>query len=168
LNNSESLLRHLLKALQAPIEDSYLARKGKISTRELTRRAKAAGTRRAATHHEQIELERAKESLQGCRTICNWLIAEGTPGSYGKQIVDETRCLFAKAEQDGKFPKGAAPTDMPTPEIIQRCQPAEVKNDSSFIARYVWWLALWIFYSMTDVIVRDHALELALETQWKR
>jgi len=169
LNNSESLLRHLLTALQAPIEDRYLARQGKISTRELARRAKVAGTRSATKHHEQIELERAQRALQGCRTICNWLAAEEMPGSYGEQIVDEARRLFARAEQDRKFPKGAAPTDMPTAEIIQRCRPAEAKNNStSFIARYAWWLALWVFYSMTDAIARDHALQLALERQWGR
>ncbi len=104
LNCSETLLRHLLKALQAPVEDRYLARKGKISTRELARRSKAAGTHRDAKQHEQIELERAQGALQGSRTICNWLAAEGMRGSYGEQIVDEARRLFAKAEQDGKFP----------------------------------------------------------------
>jgi hypothetical protein len=78
--------------------------------------------------------------------------------------------LFAQAEQNGKFPPGAAPTDMPTEQIIQRCRPAEVKNDAgaTFIVRYAWWLARWTFYAMTDIDVRDRALELALEKQFKR
>jgi len=45
LHVSESLLRHLLQALQAPIEDRFLAQKRNTSTNELVRRAKAAGTR---------------------------------------------------------------------------------------------------------------------------
>src|ERR1035437_10183374 len=57
LHVSESLLRHLLQALQAPIEDRYLAHQGKISTNELVRRARAAGIRRTGMHRESLQLE---------------------------------------------------------------------------------------------------------------
>jgi lambda repressor-like predicted transcriptional regulator len=44
LSCNESLLRRLLKAIQAPVEDQLLARQGTITTNELIRRAKAAGS----------------------------------------------------------------------------------------------------------------------------
>ncbi|MFZ1085603.1 MAG: hypothetical protein WAN35_11620 [Terracidiphilus sp.] len=169
LHLSESLLRHLLCALQALPEDRARARRGEISTNELVRRSKAAGTRRTSPHREAREFERARVALQKCQTICDWLAAENMSGPDGEQIVDEARRLFAKAGQDGRFPPGAAPADMPTEQIIQRCRPAELKDDSvSFIARYAYWLALWTYYSMTDVNVRDQALALALEKQFRR
>jgi len=169
LNCSASLLRHLLETLQAPHVDRLLARQYNISTNELVRRARAAGMRRSNMHREAREFERKQAARQGCSIICNWLTDEGIAKSYGEQIVDEARRLFAQAEQTGKFPKDAAPLDMPTEQIIQRCRPAELKSDSmSFIARYAWWLARWSFYAMTDVSVRDRALELTLEKQWAR
>jgi transposase-like protein len=169
LNCSEPLLRHLIAALQAPPADRFLARQGEISTNELVRRSKAAEIRRSSTHREAREFERIRASRQGCKTICGWLADEQVSGPYGEQIVDEARRQLANAEQDGKFPSGAAPTDMPTAEIIQRCRPAELKNGStSFIARHAWWLARWSFYVLTDPWVRDQALELALNEQFKR
>jgi lambda repressor-like predicted transcriptional regulator len=48
LNRSESLLRHLLAALQAPPAHRNLARQGKISFNELVRRSKAEGVRAPA------------------------------------------------------------------------------------------------------------------------
>ncbi len=45
LQLSESLLRHLLQALQAPASDRDLAQQGKITTNELVRRAKAIHVR---------------------------------------------------------------------------------------------------------------------------
>jgi hypothetical protein len=169
LNCSDSLLRRLLCALQALPEDRYLARKGKISTNELVRRSKAAGIRRSSMHREAREFERAQAARQGCRTICDWLAAEQVSGPYGEQIVEEARRLFAQAEQDGKFPPGTAPADMPIAQIIKQCRPAELTNDSiTFIAWYARWLARWTFYAMTDSWVRDTALELALSEQFKR
>ena len=169
LDCSDSLLRHLLAALQAPPADRLLLRQGKISTNELVRRSKAAGIRRSSMHREAREFERAQASRQACRTICGWLAAERISKPYGEQIVDEARRLFAQAEQDGKFPPGAAPADMPTAEIINRCRPAELKTDAfSFIARYAWWLTRWTYYAFTDISVRDTALDLALDKQFTK
>jgi len=169
LNCSESLLRHLLAILKALPEDRYLARQYRISTNELVRRARTAGIRRSSMHREARAFERAQAARHGSKMICDWLADEGISSSYGEQIVDEARRLFAQAEQTGKFPPGAAPADMPTREIIQRCRPAELKSDSiSFIARYAWWLALWTFHAFIDSWVRDRALDLALERQWGR
>jgi len=146
-----------------------LLRQGKISTNELVRRSKAAGIRRTAMHRETREFERTQASRRACKKICDWLAAEQMSGPYGEQIVNGARHLFAKAEQDGKFPKDAAPTDMPTAEIIKRCRPAELKTDAiSFVARHAWWLARWAYYAFTDTSVRDTALDLALDEQFRR
>ena len=169
LDCSDSLLRHLLAALQAPPADRLLLRQGKISTNELVRRSKAAGIRRTAMHRKTREFERTQASRRACKKICDWLAAEQMSGPYGEQIVNGARHLFAKAEQDGKFPKDAAPTDMPTAEIIKRCRPAELKTDAiSFVARHAWWLARWAYYAFTDTSVRDTALDLALDEQFRR
>ena len=47
LHLSESLMRHLILALRAPLEDLCLARKGIISTNQLTRNAREARTHRS-------------------------------------------------------------------------------------------------------------------------
>lgn len=169
LNVSESLLRHLLQALQAPIEDTLLAHKRNTSTNELVRRAKAAGIRRSSMHREALEFERTQASIRGCKTICNWLAAEDVPASYGEQIVEEARRTLAIAEEKKTLPRDAAPPDMPTATIIQRCRPAEPRTDAvSFIAWFSHWLALWAAYSMTDSWVRYKAIEMALELRIRR
>ena len=169
LHVSESLLRHLLKALQAPIEDRFLAQKRKTSTNELVRRARTEGIRRSNMHRETVEFERSQASLKGCRTICNWLAEQRISGSYGEQIVEEARRTLAIAEENKTLPRDAAPHDMPTATIIQQCRPAEPKTDAiSFVAWFARWLALWTAYSMVDSWVRYKAIELALETQFKR
>jgi hypothetical protein len=169
LNVSESLLRHLLQALQAPPEDRCLAHQGKISTNELVRRAKAAGTRRTGMHREALELERAQASQKGCRSICDWLAAEEISGPSGVQIVGEARRQLATAEETNQLPRDAAPPGMPTAMIIQRCRPAELETDAiSFVTRFAHWLSLWAAYSMIDSWVRYKAIELALEKQLRR
>jgi lambda repressor-like predicted transcriptional regulator len=169
LHLSESLLRRLLCALQALPEDRYLARKGKISTNELVRRSRAAGIRRSSMHREAQEFERAQAACQGCRTICDWLADEGISSSYGEQIVDETWRQIAMAEWTGKLPHHLVPPDMPAEEIIQRCKPPETAiEEFSFPAFYALWLARWAHCAFTDAWVRDTALDLALNEQFKR
>src|ERR1035438_7742670 len=73
LHLSESLLRHLLQALQAPACDRDLARQGKISTNELVRRAKA-GLRRSVKRRETSVLDRAQETREATDLICDWLL----------------------------------------------------------------------------------------------
>ena len=73
------------------------------------------------------------------------------------------------AEEKKRLPRDAAPADMPTATIIQRCRPDEQRNDEiSFVAWFAHWLALWVAYSMTDSWVRYKAIELALEKQFRR
>lgn len=140
LGFSESHLRRLLQALQAPPEDRSLARQGKLSTNELVRRSKAAEIRRATEQRQALELDRNRASIQGCRAICDWIGTEELSGPAGAQIVGEARC-----------------------------RPAEPYADaSSYIAWFARWLSLWAAYSMTDSLVRYKAIELALEIQLRR
>ena len=167
LGFSQSLLRHLLQALQAPPEDRLLARKGKISTNELVRRYKAAEILRTAKRQEALQSQRIRKTALGCTAICAWLAQEGFRGAYGEQIIIEAQRDLANAEQAGKLPPGVAPVGMPVTEIIRRCRPAELKTDAlSPIAWFGHWLALWAFYSMPDPAVQYHALELAFEKQF--
>jgi len=63
LNCSASLLSHLLQAAQAPFEDRALARQGLLSTRDLVRRARSTGIRRANRHREEIAFEKERRNI---------------------------------------------------------------------------------------------------------
>ena len=169
LNCNESLLRRLLKAIQAPVEDQLIARQVKITTNELIRRAEAAGIRRTANEHEALDLERTQNALRGSKAICAWLVQERVSGGFGEQILCEAQRLLADAEQTNRFPHGAAPLDMPVEEIIQKCKPEGPTTDAvDLVARFAFWLALWAYYAITDSNVRYRAFELALNAQFKR
>lgn len=124
LNCSESLLRRLLKAVEAPIEDCLLGRRGKISTNELVRRAIAAEIRGTAKKQEEQQLEGTQAAIRGSKAICAWLLKEHVSGGLGEQILCEAQRQLAEAEQTNRLPLGAAPADMPFEEIIRTCKPA--------------------------------------------
>jgi lambda repressor-like predicted transcriptional regulator len=169
LNCNESLLRRVLKAIQAPIEDQLLARLRAISTSELIRRAEAAGIRRVANEHEALEFERTENAVRGSKAICAWLVKERVSGGYGEQILCEAQRQLAEAEQTNKFPLGAAPAGLPVEEIIRTCKPAGPTTDAvNLVARFAYWLALWAYFAITDSNVRYRAFELALNAQFKR
>lgn len=169
LNCSDALLRRLLMAIQAPVEDLLLARQGAISTSELLRRAKAAEVRRTANEHEALEFERAEDAVRGSKAICAWLVQERVSGGFGEQILCEAQRQLAEAEQTNKFPKEVAPADLPVEEIIRKCKPAGPTTDAvDLVARFAYWLALWAYYAITDSNVRYRAFELALNAQFKR
>ena len=166
---SESSLRHLLKAAQAPPEDQLLASQGKVSRNELVRRAKAAEADREVKKLEALERKRAQASLVGCMAICDWLRSEGIPGAYGEQIICAAQRQLAIEEENNWLPSAAPPPGMPTAEIIQKCRPTERKEDGiSSIVRFTRWLVLWAYFSMTDSLVRYNALEQAHDKQFKR
>jgi hypothetical protein len=168
LNCSESNLRHLLKDIQAPVEDRSLARQGKISTNELVRRGSAAGIRRTAKHREAIEFERTQASVKASKIICDWLAQENLSGGYGEQILCEAQRHIADAEQANQPPKDAAPADMPVDQIIQKCKPGPANDADNLVARFAYWLARWAYYAITDSDVRYRAFELALNARFKR
>jgi len=123
LNCGESLLRGLILAIRAPVEDRLLAHWGKISTNELVRRAKVAEIKSAAKEHEATEFERTQASIRGSKTICDWLIQEKWSGGFGEQIFCEAQRKLALAERTNQFPKDAAPAAMAVVEIIRRPRP---------------------------------------------
>jgi lambda repressor-like predicted transcriptional regulator len=63
LKRSPSLLRHLLKTLQAPRVDQLLARNGKLTTNQLVRRAEAAEISLATKQREAEAVKRTQASL---------------------------------------------------------------------------------------------------------
>jgi len=138
LQMGESSLRRLLVALDAPIADKFLARKGKLTTNELVRRSKAAGLKRVALHREEIALEQAREALKAAGTICEWLRNKGVGGSFGEQIIERSQ------------PKRA------------------IDDNADPINWYHEWLCRWAFFAFPDPEVRDTALDKALQAQWAR
>jgi len=169
LQVSESLLRHLLHALQAPSSDRVLAKQGEITTNELVRRAKAAGLRRDAHQREAIELERAKAARKAADVICDWLAREHLPGSYGEQIIEAVRREFAKRQLAGGLPQRPKGIEITTKELIERCRPKRpIDDNAAFIGWYHEWLCRWSFFAFSDDDIRDTALDLALQKQWDR
>jgi transposase-like protein len=163
LNCSPSLLRQLDQAAQAPPLDQMLARKGDISTRELVRRSKAVKVQRAAKERQAAESKRMQAAQQGSKTICDWLEEEKLWPAHGEAIVDETRMILFGAERYGTLPQGPPPPpSTPVEEIIRRCRPKPETVESSDVARYAHWLAVWAYYAFPDTVVRDRALNLAL------
>lgn len=166
---SPSLLRHLLEALEAPKTDQLLARAGKLTTNQLVRCAKAARVSQEAKESESLKLKRTKESIDGCRAICDWLISEGRQGSYGERIILEAQRFLATGELTGRLPPGAKPAGMALTELIRRSRPPELKTDEiELMAWFGFWLARWAYYLMPDSSVRYRAIELAYDKQFGR
>jgi len=165
LHKSESSLRHLLIALDAPAQDRALARRGEISTNELVRRSQAAGLRRAARHREEVELERARQIRKAADQICTWLAGIGLSKPNCEMIVDEVRRKFYTIAPAP--PTRPAPSDLTVEQIIERTRPPERKDDSiDILNHFILWLLRWSFFAFPDPLIRDHALDIALERMW--
>lgn len=96
LGRSASLLRNLDKAAQAPKEDLDLARKGQISTRELTRRSKAAAIQRAANDKETLNKSRIRRAHSAAKVICKWQEEQQLWPAHGQAIIEEARIILAR------------------------------------------------------------------------
>ena len=167
LHKPDSSLRRLLLMLDAPIEDKLLFRQGKITGNELVRRSRAAGLRYAARHREEIELERARQTLKASDHICKWLLQTQMNGPNSEMIVDEARHAFHAMAEAGLRPAGVAPPDTTVTKIIEKTRPPELKDDSIDIAGwFAQWLCRWTFFAFPDQDMRDDALDLALQRQW--
>jgi transposase-like protein len=165
LHLSESLLRHLLQALQAQASDRVLAQKGKISTNELVRRARAASLFRSPDN-KALELERVRETSEAANTICDWLAERGQQGSYGKQILKEVRHEFASRELNGSLPPCPKHAETPLHKIILRSKPDRPIDDNATAIRWHHeWLFRWTYHALPDKDIRDAALDLALQMQ---
>ena len=168
LDCSPSLLGHLLLARKAPLQDQLLARQGKISTKELVRRARPEQARLAARDGKALEAKRTKEAQKGCKLICDWLAQTGHSWSVGESIVDEARRILARAEQEGALPRQDTPPKLPVEEIIDRTVPPKsFSGDAGYPWWFAQWLARWAFVVIPDRLVRHKALNLALDKQVK-
>ena len=165
----ESTVRNLLLTLRAPAEDQLLARHNQISTRELIRRGKAATLKQKVQHQAVFERQRNEAARKGAVNICDWFLEIGFTGPTCEQIVEEVRREFSYREQDGNLP--AHPLqELPTLQtLIERSRPkGPIPNDPSVVSWYALWLYRWTFFAFPDSVVRDEALDIALQKQWKR
>jgi hypothetical protein len=169
LHLSEPLLRHLLQALQAPACDRDLAQRGEISTNELVRRAKAASLRRSPDHNEALELERVRETRIATDLICDWLLQTDLFGPAREMIVKEVQREFLSMKETGYRPSLAAPSNIPTSQIIKRTKPPALTDGRiDIVTRFAKWLCRWSFFAFPDEEIRDAALDLARQKQLGR
>ena len=165
----ESTVRNLLLTLRAPAEDQLLARHNPISTRELIRRGKAATLKQKVQDQTAFERRRTEAARKGAVDICNWLREIGFTGPTCEQIVEEVRREFGQREQDGNLPAHPLEKRPPLQTLIERSRPkGPIPNDASAVSWYAQWLCRWTFFAFPDSVVRDEALDIALQQQWKR
>ena len=158
LGCSEALLRHLSHAGRAPLADRNLANQGKINTKELVRRSIAA----QKIARQKVQDSEAKKL---CKSICQWLEAEGFPAVHSERIIDEARRELFYAECSGGIPK-SAPKDVPLEDVILRSRPPKVEFDEiSEIAWYAMWLVRWVCFAEPRSLMRDRALGMALNSE---
>jgi hypothetical protein len=173
LDCSLTRMRQLNVAAEASKEDLQLARDGKISTRELVRRSKAAAKRRK-TDQEEVErkaiaLKRAEDARCGSKLIYDWLEEKGLSGAHGESVVNEARHILAKAELSGTVPKPTLLSQgLSIAEIIQRCRHLiPTDPDPKEVWLYPDWLARWALEAFPDIVTRHEALGIALGEQIK-
>jgi len=167
LNCSASLLRHLNLAAQAPPLEQVLARQGRISIRELARRAKDNLALRADKEHKALERQRMQACQDVCRSICDWLAQERLFKSDGELIINDSRRQLADAEASGQLPPHPpAPLGSSMETIIERLRPPRPVDDGIVpLAWYAAWLMRWVYFALPDSLSRHQALGLALKNQ---
>jgi hypothetical protein len=170
LGCSPSLLRNLDKGAQASAADLELARKRKISVRELVRRAQAAEKQHAEKDKQALDQKQTEAAQKAAITICEWLEEHQLWPAHGENIVDEARRILAHAEYVDQLPKcSPPPSDMPTTQIISRTKPpVSVNPEPESVGWYADWLARWAYFAFPDPVVRDRALNIALHDQVRR
>ena len=116
-------VRDLYLAASAPVADRLLARQGKISSRELTRRARAAKAASETQLRASAEAKRAKEAEAGCKLICKWMQQQELSAVHGENVVGEARRILALHERTGTLPSYSAPKGTPVAKIIEVTRP---------------------------------------------
>jgi len=166
LKVSESLLRHLVIALDASAEDRVLARQGKISTNELVKRSKVAKQRRADKIREETTNKQEDQAQTACAQICRWLVSERIFGGNAEQVIDEVRLHLFWAESQGRLNQPMKKPNASVFRIIELSKPKfSMDENAGFITWYAAWLYRWTVWSFVDPLVRDKALDLALQRQ---
>ena len=80
--------------------------------------------------------------------------------------MNEARRELFQGECAGELPQREWAKDLTVQEIILRSRPRELEiDDVSAIAWYAIWLTRWAYFSISDTVVRDRALGLALNKQ---
>ena len=169
LGCSATRIRNLIAADRAPLEDRFLARNGEISTRELLRRSKQAEAKRKAKDGAVLDKKRTTDAQKGAKVICEWLGTKlGFAGSR-EQVIDETRRILDRERANGTLPQSALPAANASVEtIIERTRPPWYPNaDAESQALYADWLARWAFFAFPDEVVRDQALNIALDREMR-
>jgi hypothetical protein len=166
LNCSESRVRYLCQAAKAPLADLFQARDGKISTRELVRRTDAAEAEKKAKETNAIDLRRTEEAKKAAKIIRDWLESKLGFLAHRENVIDEARRTLEMNKRQGTLPKRALSPDTPVETVIQRMQPPwSVNPDAESIEWYADWLARWAYFAFPDEIIRDRALNIALDKE---
>jgi hypothetical protein len=169
LNCSESLLRQLNNAAQAPALDRILARRKKISTRELVRRGRSEKELQAKTARESLERQRKQDSEKVCDAISDFLAREDWSPQYGEQLIDEARRYLAFAEAAQLVPKDPfPPLCLPLVEVLKRLWPPSDSDDATDFNIRAECLVKFVVAALPDSMSRHRALQLALQTQIAR
>ena len=164
LHFSESLLRHLLKALLAPACDQDLARQGKISTNELLRRGQTA-LHHSVKHSKTSALDREQEIRVAADLIYNWLARAQLFGPSLVMIVEEVQRKFRMMKEAGLHPSAVAPLGTPVSRIIERTKPPAFDDSIDIVAWFARWLYKWSLNAFPNEEIRDGGLSLALQKQ---
>jgi lambda repressor-like predicted transcriptional regulator len=163
LGCAESSLRNLLAATRAPAVDRLSAKNGRISTRELVRRSKAAANVAAEKARIAEEERRAKESKKWGTLICSWLQEQNLAWAHQENIIQEVQRELMEADISGTLPEVEVPKGVTLDLIIDRTRPEDTKWEQAIdMYFHVDWLGHWILYAIPDAIVRDAALTYAL------
>lgn len=167
LHVSDSGLCRLLVALDAPVEDKLLARKGEITTSELVRRSKAAGRARAARNREEIKLERERQTFHAADLICRWLLETQMFGPDRARVVEDTQFKIRGDVAAELLPSNRITPGASVEQIIEQTKPPALKKDDNIdiTGWFSEWLYNWTFYAFREEANRYNALDLALERQ---
>jgi hypothetical protein len=165
----ETTVRNLLLTLTAPAKDQLLARHNPISTRELIRRGKAATLKQKVQDQTAFERRHTEAARKGAADICNWFREVNFTGPTCEQIVEIVRREFGQRGQDGNLPAPPLQKLPPLQTLIERSRPkGPIPGGASSSSWYAEWLCRWTFFAFPDSVVRDEALDIALQQQWKR
>ena len=157
LGCSESLLRHLLKALKAPAVDRVAARQGKLPTNEVVRRAEAEIARQADKRAKDDGIMRQQKVAEACRAIRKWLAQEHLNEASTEAVAEEARRMLIEQLRAGNLPEvegvhAAA-------KWIERFRPQTPPDDQiHYIGWYALWLAKWSFCFCRDPEIAIDAL----------
>jgi len=162
LNCQESLLRHLVKMLEADPEDLELAQQLLISTNECVRRGEQANARREANRLQAMEIKRIAKVAKVTRAILRWLKSDDATGRNGEQIVEEARFKLILAEQTNGLPNSLPPVGMNLPEIIEWARPTKQSADEVDVSRFGGWLVNWVVGALPERSSHWEALDQAL------